>query len=315
MASLFIKKLTDEYKKVQAGVSNYLKTLDLASGGRLKVIQDAITQYTISRSADAASSLAFWWVFSLFPMMAILVIVASYIVDPGKVLDIVLNLLSPIVPFSTEMIAMNLIRFIRMRGTFGFLASIGFIWSASNVFMILYTNINIAWDKARFRNFLFRRLIALGMVGVILLLLILVLFLSTMLDILTGINFQIPGVFINHNQIITWLQSNLVSILITFIIFFALYRWIPNTRVKSTDAFLAAILCTAVWELTSTLFKAYLDSGLAGYDVLFGSLATLAVLMFWFYLNSVILLFGAHLSAAIARRRLKLMVAAENKPG
>ena len=309
MAGAIIKTITDEFKRLQAGGGALFSRVDAASGGRLNIFRDALNQYTISRSADAASSLAFWWVFSIFPMMAILVIVASFIVDPGRILDTVLNLLSPILPFSTEMIALNLIRFIRMRGTFGFVASLGFIWSASNVFMILYTNINIAWDKARFRNFIFRRLIALGMVGVILLLLILFLFLSTLLDVMRGIDFRIPGILMNQNLLLIRLQSGLVSIVITFIIFFVLYRLIPNTRVKNGDAFWAALICTAVWELTSALFKAYLNSGLAGYDVLFGSLATLAVLMFWFYLNSVILLLGAHISAAIGRRRLLLSVA------
>jgi membrane protein len=42
------------------------------------------------------------------------------------------------------------------------------------------------------------------------------------------------------------------------------------------------------------------SSGLAPYQVVYGSLGTIVALIFWIYLSSWLILFGAHLGAAIS---------------
>ena len=54
--------------------------------------------------------------------------------------------------------------------------------------------------------------------------------------------------------------------------------------------------------IAGDLFSWYLSSGLAVYDLIYGSLGAVVALMFWGYLGSYIILLGAHLSAAVARR-------------
>jgi len=46
-------------------------------------------------------------------------------------------------------------------------------------------------------------------------------------------------------------------------------------------------------------FAWYLSSGLSKYRLVYGSLGSIVALMFWLYVTSGIILFGAHLSAAI----------------
>jgi membrane protein len=48
-------------------------------------------------------------------------------------------------------------------------------------------------------------------------------------------------------------------------------------------------------------FTWYLDSGFARYELIYGWLGTIVILMFWIYLNSWIILFGANLAASIAQ--------------
>ncbi|NJO94599.1 MAG: hypothetical protein HC820_10210 [Hydrococcus sp. RM1_1_31] len=42
-----------------------------------------------------------------------------------------------------------------------------------------------------------------------------------------------------------------------------------------------------------------MSSGLARYQLVYGSLGTVVALMLWIYLSSVVILFGAHLSGAV----------------
>lgn len=55
------------------------------------------------------------------------------------------------------------------------------------------------------------------------------------------------------------------------------------------------------WWLLNNAFTWYLNSGFAHYDLVYGSLGRTITLMLWFYFGNYILVFGNHLSAAIAR--------------
>jgi len=86
-------------------------------------------------------------------------------------------------------------------------------------------------------------------------------------------------------------------------VFLGLYRWVPVSDVDWIEAFWGAIVATLGWEVTTRLFVWYLTSDWAQYEVMYGSLATIIILMFWIYIGSIITLFGAHLSATIAEQR------------
>jgi membrane protein len=91
--------------------------------------------------------------------------------------------------------------------------------------------------------------------------------------------------------------------LLTFLLILALYRWVPNTRVRTFEAFWGALPAAVATQATTAGFTWYLSSGLASYQFVYGPLGAVVALMVWIYLNSLIILFGAHLSAAIGHRR------------
>ena len=89
---------------------------------------------------------------------------------------------------------------------------------------------------------------------------------------------------------------------ITMVLFLLLYRWVPNTKVRWSSAFWAALIVATVWEILKAGFVWYLGTGLPEYELVYGSLATVVALLLWVYLSSLLVLFGAHLTAAIAAR-------------
>jgi membrane protein len=94
--------------------------------------------------------------------------------------------------------------------------------------------------------------------------------------------------------------STLVPWLFTLVLFVALYRWVPNTQVPRAAALWPAVIVSAVWQIGASIFSWYVSSGLAPYQVVYGSLGTIVALIFWIYLSSWLILFGAHLGAAIS---------------
>jgi uncharacterized BrkB/YihY/UPF0761 family membrane protein len=69
-------------------------------------------------------------------------------------------------------------------------------------------------------------------------------------------------------------------------------------RVPVKAAGLSALGITVLWRLASMGFQWYLASGLARYEVIFGSLSAVVAILLWIYISSMILFFGAHVCAA-----------------
>jgi membrane protein len=63
-----------------------------------------------------------------------------------------------------------------------------------------------------------------------------------------------------------------------------------------------AILATALWWLTTTVFGWYVRN-IANYNVLYGSVGAVIALLVWMYLLSIIALFGCEVNAQLDRKR------------
>ena len=60
-------------------------------------------------------------------------------------------------------------------------------------------------------------------------------------------------------------------------------------------------MATLAGEIATNGFTWYLSSGIVQYELVYGSLGAIVALMLWIYIGALIILFGAHLGAAIAR--------------
>jgi membrane protein len=160
--------------------------------------------------------------------------------------------------------------------------------------MTLTANINRAWPTAKKRNVIENRLIAFLMIVAFIFFIALTSILSTLVTFLTEIEFTGIVIHPSLGTLTDWLLFFL-----RFVLFLALYFFVPKTKVKKRAALWAAIFASIAWEITAYGFNWYFQSGLANYNVLYGSLGTLVALMFWIYLDCLILVFGAYFSAAI----------------
>lgn len=275
------------------------------TGGVLAVITEAGRSYTRANGSEAAAAMTFYAMFSLFPLLAVVVTLGSLILGESRITTFLIDILTPAFPASRAFIVQNIARFYAQRGAFTLLGGIGLFWAASGVFVVLTHHINKAWENARMRNFLQRRLMGLGLVGGILALMALSLVAGTIFDLFTSLRPAFLQEWLDRASPIIPLLSDTLPVVVTFLIFLFVYRFVPAAPVRLSDTVWGALLVTISWETTSSAFTWYVSSGLAKYEVLYGSIAAIAVLMFWLYLNCIMILVGAHVSAAVSKRRLR----------
>lgn len=289
---------------VEGSLSRVYRGANRLTRGRVGIVREAMDSFGAARSAQSAAGMAYYAFFSLFPLALFLVTIASaiFLQDRARAVQQVITLIGQAIPVSPDLIRNNVEQVLSARGTVGVIGALGTLWSAMGFFSILSGNVNRAWPEAERRNFLEQRLVALIMIAVLVVLMGLSLASTALLSFLSP--GQIPaldGLFLRGTLVGTILTA-LVPWLFAFLLFLALYRWAPNIRVPWRAAAWAALVVSVVWQVAASGFAWYLRSGLANYELVYGSLGTIIALLFWIYLTSWFTLFGAHLSAAIDRK-------------
>ena len=268
------------------------------SGTRLDILKNALETFSETRASQAAASLSYYAFFSLFPLLLVLIAGGSYFLNGQQVYQDVTQLVQKAIPVSTQLIDENLRQVLDVRGTVGIIGLLTLLWSASGVFTNLAYNINLAWPGAPRRNFLEKRLVGLGMIAGLSGLLILSLTLNWITELIPFLNAEGAS----SSSLGLWkLISSLGSWLTIFLLFLALYRWVPTTDIEWSAAFWGALIASFAWKVATTGFSWYLRSGLGRYQLVYGSLGAIVALLFLIFVVSMVTLFGAHLSAAIDR--------------
>lgn len=265
-----------------------------------QIVKQTIASFQDQEASRAAASMTYYVLFSLSPLLIIMVTAASYFVSGNEAIAQIETLMTSVIPVSQSIVERNIQRIQELRNSIGLLGSIGFLWSASNAFSILVDNINRAWPEIKKRSFVQKRLLGLIMVGVIIVLLILLMLSSTVYDILTKIEFNISNFpQITELNLVTFI-ADAVSWISPFLFFLSLYFLLPRTKVNGIAALVSSTFTTLIWRGASIGIKWYLSSGLARYQFVYGSLSTIVVLLFWIYLSSLIVFFGAHLCKTLS---------------
>jgi membrane protein len=108
------------------------------------------------------------------------------------------------------------------------------------------------------------------------------------------------------------LQS--VQYILSWLVFTALYYYVPNTRVRFRYAMLAAIIAGTTWCLLSLGYVKF-QFGLANYGLLYSTFAQVPMFIMWLYLSWLVLLLGAEVTFAYQNEKIFAMERlAQNAP-
>jgi membrane protein len=243
--------------------------------------------------------MSYYAFFSLFPLLLFMVVGASYVLQVQSAYDYIMNQVFMVLPTAQAVIDANLQQVLQSRGAVGLISLVGFLWSSTSFFAILTRNINRANPNYKPRNFIEDRALALGMIGLLALLLGLSLLSNTLTNIIPQINLFFIGGKPLHETVVWRYLIKLIPVAITLMMFIGLYRFIPKKKIGWTGVLIAAPIATIGFQLATRLFTWVLSRGLVRYELVYGSLGTIVGLMFWIYLISTITIFCAHLSAVI----------------
>ena len=263
------------------------------------VIGIAMNRFGENETGVFAASLAFYAFFSLFPLLLVLVAIGSIFLERIITYDELFDHIIRAFPLYQDWFRSNLENIINKRGAISIVGVLSLTWSASGYFNTLVRALNKAWPGVKPRNFIRRRLVAIGMVGGSLALLLFSSVSHSALDLLS--HFQIPmrGKVAVYQTFLWKVLADYLPFLLTFLVIWLLYTTTPNVKVKKRAAMFGALAAAILWYLLNSGFTWYLKSGLVHYEIVYGSLSTIVSLLFWIYLSNLILLLGAYIGSSV----------------
>jgi len=175
------------------------------------------------------------------------------------------------------------------------------LWAGSWVFAVIERALNRIWGTTS-RAFLHGRALTIGMIGLVGLLLSLSVLVTSFVVGLREMTGRLSLRQIEHYPLLISVGSAFwqvvfaaVSYLITVALFVLVYRFMPRAQVTLRDTLPGAFLGGLLWELAKYIFAWSLNY--FHYDQIYGSVGAVVAVLTWGYVSSLILLFGAQLTA------------------
>ncbi len=115
---------------------------------------------------------------------------------------------------------------------------------------------------------------------------------------------------------VIWLQTFLLQLLPVFFIaltLYVLYIFFPNTKVKNLPAAFGAILAAFLWFGMQNVYIT-LQVGVAKYNAIYGSFATLPLFLIWMYFGWIFILAGAQVTFAMQNEKTYRLHKTPGKP-
>jgi membrane protein len=268
------------------------------------LLWQALRKFNDDNGFFLSSGISFNILINLIPfIMLLLALVGTYLYNDQEVLNHIRVYLRGVAPALDPKIMGKLMDLIQSRQIVGILGFVGLLWFSTWVFGSLRIALNIVVRAEKKRGML--RGIGIDLLMILLagILLLVSMILSSVVTFLQGYQGRIP---VAIGPTIQWILKYLVPLVLTYCMFFLIYKIIPDKKVHSKSALQAALFAGLLWELAKHLFAWYVIH-LSGYSIFYGSLSTLVVFVVWVYYSSTILVAGGEFAYFLEEDRQESM--------
>ena len=196
---------------------------------------------------------------------------------------------------------------INARGPVGLLSSIGFVWFSTRLFGSLRTVLAEVFDIEYERGIIGGKLFDIKLTVFATLLFVGYAALSAYLRLATSRGVRLlseAGVRTELMGRLEYYTGVFVAFAVIILIFFSIYKFIPNRRVRWQAALLGAAFAGVLFEIAKYLFTGYLARFNPG-NLYTGTLYGLVIVTFWVYYSALIFILGGEVGQVYELRRVR----------
>jgi membrane protein len=260
------------------------------------------TTFVADEGTIMAAGSAYFLFLSLFPLIIGLIGLIGLFVSSQTVQAQLLAFLQNNAPAIADILESNIQNIIRLRGTLGIIGVVGLIWLGSSAVSTIGHAINIAWDIKKGLPYFPRKLrdivFTFGL-GILIFLSIIAsgaLSFSPLASVYFTVSTSAGGRFLIRVVV------GLLAFLFAFAVFLILFKVMPNTRTYWRFTWLGALLTAIFFVAGQIVMFIYFDR-FSDYTQIYGSIASIVVLLVWIYYSALIVIIGAEFTSEYSRMR------------
>jgi len=265
------------------------------------ILKETFDKWQADEAPRLGASLAYYAIFSMAPLLVIVIAIIGFVYKGNTVGQIQYQMEAMVGPAPAKTIA----EAIHNVNTFGhgiiatIISVMVLMLGAAGVFSELHTTMNKIWNappkkypvvigilKDKFASFAM-------VLGVAFLLLISMIISAVLSAIIQYFSHLLPGA-----APIWHLGDLAISFCVVTLLFAALFRYVPDTRVEWHDVWVGAIATALLFDLGKFGIGLYL--GRSGIGSTFGAAGSVVVILAWVYYSSQLVFLGAEFTYVYA---------------
>lgn len=274
------------------------------------MLKQTFSEFSEDNCMSMAAALAYYTVFSLPPLLLLIITLAGFFFSPEQVQQTIQEQAGSLIGSEgaqqVQTMVANASASVEEGGTFALVLSIGgLLFGATGAFAQLQQALNRAWeigpdpDESGIMSFLLKRLLSLGMILVIAFFLLVSLVLNAAISALSDqITDFLPG---GIGEPVLFAVNAGLSLLIISLLFATIYKVLPDAKITWRDVGIGAFATALLFVAGQFLIGLYLGQSNPGEA--FGAAGSLALILVWIYYSAVILFLGAEFTQVYARRK------------
>jgi membrane protein len=258
-----------------------------------QLLSTLVCEWQADKLGDVAGAVAFSTVLALFPFLLFLVALAGLVMDPESIASIVDRASRVAPPQVQQILGERLTALVRGAApsvlTVG---ALGALWGASRAVSSLTSALNTAFDVEETRPFWKVKAIAVATTLAVAALVVL----ASLIAVVTPSIAEYLG---PAGPILTWVRIPAAALLIAAVLA-VLYSVLPNKPRKLKVFTPGSVIAVLLWLGASLVFSTYV-SHFGKYELVYGTLGGVTVLLLWIWLSSVAVVLGAEINAILER--------------
>lgn len=288
-------------------IINFIKSIKLPGLTGLS-LYDLLEMYILGIIHGAltirASAIAFSFFMAIFPFLLFILILIPYIPIDGFQNDFLRVLNTTLPPTTSDFFNKNIFDNINNQSTGGLLSSVFIVsmFLMANGVNAIFSGFQNSYHQQLNRNFINQYIHAIGVSLLLVVILILTIAGLGFIEIYVVHPIYENLDFLDSSSELVWLNilkflffSLMIYIGISVLYFFG------NSKLERTSFYsIGALLTMILVILNSFLFSIYIDN-FSSYNQLYGSIGALVVLMFYLWLNAIILILGFELNTSLQK--------------
>jgi membrane protein len=262
-----------------------------------------------------AGGVAYFTIFSLVPILLVILAVFSYFIGQEAVKAEIFELVQLYMGQASAVEIIRLIDRAHQPVSSIMTAVLGLVtlmFTSSTLFVNLKNSLNIIWDvKGKVKGGAFKTIKDRGLAFLMVLMVGLLLIFSIFLETTAALFFNFFAEYVPLSWILgLGLVENLVLFVVLFLLFGSIFKFLPDVEIRWRDVRFGALITTLLFLVGRQGISLYLSR--SDMTEIFGPASAMVAILLWVYYSALIFFLGAEITQIHSRLVARKLGLAEN---